>query len=161
MVYFLKSCDWVPLMRIFIDCTHTYTNCMNTGIERVVRNIANHCAATGKALGITCQPVILVNGHYTPIATIEYGRHNREYNRHELDQLLRFEGYEPTACFTADVHANNAQAFCAVEKIADLLKYREHDLGQYIFIKAIARHGEQNTKKPGWLYRSYPEGELI
>lgn len=64
-------------MRIFIDCTHTYTNCMNTGIERVVRNIANHCAATGKALGITCQPVILVNGHYTPIATIEYGQTER------------------------------------------------------------------------------------
>lgn len=60
-------------MRIFIDCTYTHTTGMNTGIQRVVRNIANHCAADGMALGMTCQPVILVNGYYTPIATIERG----------------------------------------------------------------------------------------
>ena len=90
-----------------------------------------------------------------------YGRHNREYNRHELDQLLRFEGYEPTACFTADVHTNNAQVFCNVENIADLLRFREHDLGQYIFVKAVARPDSSSTKRPAWLYRSYPQGELI
>lgn len=89
-----------------------------------------------------------------------YGRHNREFNRHELDQLLRFEGYEPMVCFTADVHANNAQSFCSVERIADLLRFREHDLGQYIFIKATAMPGVHSLKRPGWLYRSYPEGEL-
>lgn len=89
-----------------------------------------------------------------------YGRHNREYNRHELDQLLRFEGYEPTVCFTADVHDNNAKAFCDINKIADLLKIRENDLGQYIFIKALAQPEASSVKKPNWLYRSYPEGEL-
>lgn len=89
-----------------------------------------------------------------------YGRHNREYNRHELDQLLRFEGYEPVQCFTADVHVNHAQAFCPVDKIAELLRFRENDLGQYIFIKAIVKAGEQRTRRPNWLYRSYPEGEL-
>ncbi len=76
-----------------------------------------------------------------------YGRHNREYNRHELGQLLRFEGYEPTACFTADVHANNAQQFCNVEDIAELLKFREYDVGQYIFIKAVARPNSSSTKR--------------
>lgn len=90
-----------------------------------------------------------------------YGRHNREYNRHELDQLLRFEGYEPTVCFTADVHSNSAQEFCPVDKVADLLRFRENDLGQYIFIKAIAKAGESNMKRPSWLYRSYPTGELV
>jgi SAM-dependent methyltransferase len=89
-----------------------------------------------------------------------YGRHNREYNRDELIQLLRFEGYEPTACFTADVHGNNAEAFCEVKKIADLLKFRENDLGQYIFIKATASTDKTSVKLPKWLYRSYPEGEL-
>lgn len=90
-----------------------------------------------------------------------YGRHNREFNRHELDQLLRFEGYEPMVCFTADVHANNAQSFCSVERIADLLRYREHDLGQYIFVRATAKPEIQQTLRPSWLYRSYPEGELV
>lgn len=40
-----------------------------------------------------------------------YGRHNREYNRHELDQLLKFEGFEPTVCFTADVHVESPLVF--------------------------------------------------
>lgn len=90
-----------------------------------------------------------------------YGRHNREYNRHELDQLLRFEGYEPTVCFSADVHGNNAHAFYDIQKIFGMLKFREHDLGQYIFIKAVARPGDSSLKRPAWLYRSHPEGELV
>lgn len=90
-----------------------------------------------------------------------YGRHNREYNRHELDQLLRFEGFEPTECFTADVHANNAQQFFNVENIADLVRFREYDLGQYIFIKAVAQSKDTSIKRPAWLYRSYPEDELV
>lgn len=90
-----------------------------------------------------------------------YGRHNREYNRHELDQLLRFEGFEPVVCFTADVHNNNAQAFSDIKKFARLLRYRENDLGQYIFIKAVFRKHTSNLKRPAWLYRSYPDGELI
>ena len=90
-----------------------------------------------------------------------YGRDNREYNRHELDQLLRFEGFEPTQCFTADVHANNAQAYCSVEKIADLIRFRENDLGQYIFMKAISVSSEHKNQRPSWLYRSYPDGKLV
>lgn len=61
-------------MRVFVDCTDTQRCGFNTGIQRVVRNIANHCAAIGENLGMTCQPVILVDGCYTPISTIEHGR---------------------------------------------------------------------------------------
>lgn len=90
-----------------------------------------------------------------------YGRHNREYNLHELDQLLRFEGYEPSTCFTADVHVNNAEGYYPLDKVAEFLKFREHDLGQYIFIKATAKHEIQKSQRPSWLYRSYPDGELV
>jgi SAM-dependent methyltransferase len=89
-----------------------------------------------------------------------YGRHNREYNRHELVKLLQFEGLEVLTHFTADVHANNASGFYDPELIAPLLKYREHDLGQYIFMKAINASQVSPTKRPSWLYRSYPEGAL-
>jgi len=89
-----------------------------------------------------------------------YGRHNREYNRHELVQLLQYEGYELQDCFTADVHFNNAQAFCSVAKIINLLKHRENDLGQYIFLKVVVKPEVQPHKKPAWLYRSYLEDDL-
>ena len=64
-------------MRIFIDCTSTYTKGMNTGIERVVRNIARHAVLQGPCLDLNCQPVIFVDGRYTPIASIECGREEK------------------------------------------------------------------------------------
>ena len=33
-----------------------------------------------------------------------YGRHNREYTRHELHRLLEFAGYEVEISYTADAH---------------------------------------------------------
>ncbi len=90
-----------------------------------------------------------------------YGRHNREYNVHELVQLLLHEGFEIETHFTADVHDNNAGAYCNLDAIAPLLKFREDGLGQYIFVKAKALQREKQTKKPAWLYRSYPAEELV
>lgn len=85
-----------------------------------------------------------------------YGRHNREYNRHELVHLLMHEGYELLASFTADVHQNNAQNYIDLQATYPMLKFREHDLGQYIFIKARTTIGYVLVKRPTWLYRSYP-----
>lgn len=108
--------------------------------------------------------VSLMNGTniYDPYSGYgPYGRHNREYTRHELEQLLKFEGFDPSICFTADVHANNAQALCDVVKLATLLQHNENDRGQYIFISAIAKDGAWDEKRPRWLYRSYEDGALI
>ena len=57
-----------------------------------------------------------------------------------------------------DVHENRAQYFFDIENIKymiALVQNREYDLGQYIFVKA-KNVREENIKKPGWLYRSYP-----
>jgi SAM-dependent methyltransferase len=89
-----------------------------------------------------------------------YGRHNREYNRHDLVRLLQHEGFDPEGHFTADVHANNAQAYCNLSNLIPMLKFREHDLGQYIFIKAKVAQRVVPVTRPAWLYRSYPNGEL-
>lgn len=61
-------------MRIFIDCTSTFSSGMNTGIERVVRNVVKHALSSGHAAGAACQPVVLAGNRYTPIATLEHGR---------------------------------------------------------------------------------------
>jgi SAM-dependent methyltransferase len=88
-----------------------------------------------------------------------YGRHNREYNKHELAQLLAFCGFEMETLFSADVHENNAPAFFSLERVLPLVDFRKFDLGQYLFSRsrntAAARAG-----RPSWLYRSYPAGEL-
>ena len=87
-----------------------------------------------------------------------YGRHNREYNRHEISLLLSHLGFDVETIFTADVHENRAQYFFDIENIkymVALVQNREYDLGQYIFVKA-KNVREENIKKPGWLYRSYP-----
>jgi 2-polyprenyl-3-methyl-5-hydroxy-6-metoxy-1,4-benzoquinol methylase len=88
-----------------------------------------------------------------------YGRHNREYNKHELAELVRYCGFEIEACFSADVHHNPASNFFAVERVADLIRFRSEDLGQYLFMRA-RNSGPARVKRPQWLYRSYPPGEL-
>jgi SAM-dependent methyltransferase len=89
-----------------------------------------------------------------------YGRHNREYNKHELVQLLNFCGFELEELFSADVHSNHSADFTSLEQLLPLVRFRQHDFGQYLFSRSVnvtsARVG-----RPAWLYRSYPPGELV
>ncbi len=59
-------------MRIFIDCTSTFSAGINTGIERVVRNIVKHAVSGRPSLDVECQAVVLAGDHYVPVAAIEY-----------------------------------------------------------------------------------------
>lgn len=89
-----------------------------------------------------------------------YGRHNREYTRHDLYLLLSYLGFEISEMFTADVHENYVDAEkIDVRPYAPLLDFRKHDLGQYIFVKA-KNVGPAGQKKPTFLYQSYPESEI-
>lgn len=88
-----------------------------------------------------------------------YGRHNREYNKHELNLLLTFAGFRPEIMFTADVHENRSDEYIDVAKLVDMLRFREHDLGQYIFVRSVTDI-EPQTGRPAFLYRSYPPSEL-
>jgi SAM-dependent methyltransferase len=88
-----------------------------------------------------------------------YGRHNREYNKHELSLLLRHCGFEVESMFSADVHENAAGNFYPVEQILELVRSRQHDLGQYLFSRT-RNAGPPKDKRPAWLFRSYPLGEL-
>lgn len=88
-----------------------------------------------------------------------YGRHNREYNKHELNLLLGYAGFKIERMFTADVHQNDSVGFFDLTGFVDKLKFREQDLGQYIFVKA-RKVTVPGNKKPSFLYRSYPESDL-
>lgn len=91
-----------------------------------------------------------------------YGRHNREYNKHELFMLLSHCGFEVEEIFTTDVHDNHSNDFFPIESIAkniSCVKNREYDLGQYIFVRA-KNTLEAKPCMPKWLYRSYPESKL-
>ena len=88
-----------------------------------------------------------------------YGRHNREYNKHDLYLLLSYLGFTIESMFTADVHQNDANNYFAVTKLQPFLKHREQDLGQYIFVKAI-NNRPAGRKKPAFLYRSLPTEQL-
>jgi SAM-dependent methyltransferase len=88
-----------------------------------------------------------------------YGRHNREYSRHELYHLMQKLGFDVNELFTVDVHENRASSYLDVEKIMPLVQFREQDLGQYIFGK-WRNSRDPEPLKPSWLYRSYPSDEL-
>jgi len=87
-----------------------------------------------------------------------YGRHNREYTRHELHLLMNHCGFEVEASFTGNVHPDiplvQADA-SALNRLIRQVRHRQHDLGQYLFTRWINARAA-SEKLPNWLYRSYP-----
>ncbi len=81
------------------------------------------------------------------------GRHNREYTLRKLITLLNKLGFTIEKCFTSDVHKN------PVTRFLKPLKWLNPYWGQYIFIRA-KNEIEGGTKKPRFLYKSYPENEM-
>src|SRR3989344_6062033 len=57
--------------QLFIDCSHTYFYGGNTGIQRAVRNIANHVEKVGKSHGISCTPVIWTGRHFAKVEKVK------------------------------------------------------------------------------------------
>ena len=91
-----------------------------------------------------------------------YGRHNREYNKHELFMLLSHCGFNIEEMFSSDVHDNHSDNFFLANKFAEnvlSIKNRKLDLGQYIFVRA-RNVSPAKPCKPTWLFRSYPDNEL-
>jgi SAM-dependent methyltransferase len=92
-----------------------------------------------------------------------YGRHNREYSRHELFLLLKHCGFEFEDAFTSDCNQPKGLDQKYLKKIKKLLKSegnRLYDMGQHIFIRAKST-GKAEVKKPSWLYNDYPSGQVI
>lgn len=92
-----------------------------------------------------------------------YGRHNREYTRNEIHQLLTYCGFEAEISFTANVHPDTPAAavdMAAVRAAIGSVRNREHDLGQYLFSR-WRKTAECGAQRPAWLYRSYPTGALV
>lgn len=91
-----------------------------------------------------------------------YGRHNREYTRDELHRLVGYCGFEAEVSFTANVHDDIPAGALHMDMLRGPLGstvHREHDLGQYLMTR-WRKVSACGTKRPGWLYRSYPSEQL-
>lgn len=53
-----------PVRRILLECTDTYFSDWNTGIQRVVRNVAANCVAAGQDLNVQCKPIVRLGDQY-------------------------------------------------------------------------------------------------
>ncbi|MBN8481202.1 MAG: class I SAM-dependent methyltransferase [Xanthomonadales bacterium] len=90
-----------------------------------------------------------------------YGRHNREYTRHELHALLTHCGFDVEVSYTANVHPDAASSLDpeGINRLLLATRNREHDLGQYQFTRwRNSRPAE--SRLPAWLYRSYPKERM-
>lgn len=91
-----------------------------------------------------------------------YGRHNREYTRHELHMLMNHAGFDVESSFTANVHPDLPLEQVSARTLNTLIRqvrHREHDLGQYLFTRWVNAR-PANEKLPRWLYRSYPDDRM-
>jgi SAM-dependent methyltransferase len=89
-----------------------------------------------------------------------YGRHNREYTRHDLHRLLDFAGFDIDLSFTADGHEWNVTDWPRHAGLAPLVEFRRPDLGQYLFVRARATRPPRSGL-PSFLYRSWPASEIV
>lgn len=89
-----------------------------------------------------------------------YGRHNREFTRHELVKLLSFCGFATDEHFTADVHPHHSAAFTDVAGLAPALEHRLSDLGQYLFCSGT-KCAQPRDGRPHELFRSMAAVELV
>jgi len=89
-----------------------------------------------------------------------YGRHNREYTRHEVHRLLDFLGFEVDESFTADGHPYDPNRWPRRHEADPLVGYRREDLGHYLFVRASAVR-EPREGLPSFLYRSWPPGHIV
>jgi SAM-dependent methyltransferase len=90
-----------------------------------------------------------------------YGRHNREYTKDELRRLLQHVGFAPELMETHNVHEDRAELiYPDLPRLEALLKPNAGNLGQYHFtLSRLATEAKQGL--PSWLYRSYPEDQLV
>jgi SAM-dependent methyltransferase len=105
----------------------------------------------------------MVNGAniYDPYSGFgPYGRHNREYTRHELHRLLEFAGFDVEYSFTADGHPTDPRRWPHFDVAAPLVDFRRDDLGHYLFVRARAARPPRDHV-PSFLYRSRPDGEIV
>jgi SAM-dependent methyltransferase len=89
-----------------------------------------------------------------------YGRHNREFTRHELHHLLEFTGFEVEHSFTADGHPQDPARMDRYREVSPLLEFRFPDLGHYVFVRARSA-GDPQAGLPSFLYRDWPEGTIV
>jgi SAM-dependent methyltransferase len=89
-----------------------------------------------------------------------YGRHNREYTRHELHRLLEFAGYDVEYSMTADGHFSDAEKWGMYDAGSDLVSFRLQDLGHYVYVKARTVRPPR-AGLPSFLYRSWPPGDIV
>jgi SAM-dependent methyltransferase len=89
-----------------------------------------------------------------------YGRHNREYTRHELHRLLEFAGFDVESSMTADGHPSDATHWGMYDAAAPLIEFRKPDLGHYLYIRARATRPPREGL-PSFLYRSWPDGAIV
>jgi SAM-dependent methyltransferase len=91
-----------------------------------------------------------------------YGRHNREYTRHELSQLLTHCGFDIAIFYTANVHHDvppHVRHNRSINSMIGGITNREYDLGQYMFTSSINKR-DAEILRPSWLFRSYPSEEM-
>jgi glycosyltransferase involved in cell wall biosynthesis len=86
-----------------------------------------------------------------------YGRHNREYTRSELEQLLNQVGFQiqRLEARAIGLPVQESRTYSAVRRFRPADRHEQH-----LFCLARRSHSQPNRARPTWLYRNLPEESL-
>jgi len=111
----LKLGEMAKIKRILLECTYTYETNLNTGIQRVVRNIVGQSKQVCKEIGVECQPVIVKLSRFWAVDKIK--------NESSLHAKIR--------AFLKNVYRNIRSLLCAVLPFRNIEKFLFPVPGQF------------------------------
>ena len=95
-----ERCGWnaFNINRVLIECSDTYLENLNTGIQRVVRNIAGRSAVMREKSGVPVIPIVLDNDKsgYLELKLNNIGRHNDSDGDDDKHKLRHKHNYNET-----------------------------------------------------------------
>jgi SAM-dependent methyltransferase len=159
-----KSFDYVVFCEVLEHMTHDPLRAL-LELKRVLKPGGTMILTTPNAARLE-NVVAFLEGRnmYDPFSAYgPYGRHNREYTRHELHLLMTQCGFDCDIGFTANVHPDNPLCQAHPQTLNQAIRqipHRKNDLGQYL-ITRWTNVRSANEGLPRWLYRSYPEDRMV
>ena len=75
--------------KIYLDCTHTYNSGLNTGIQRVVKNIVQNRFEVSKLFGIEIVPVVFYNKEYKKFDRFPDIRATSSIKKYKVKNILK------------------------------------------------------------------------
>lgn len=145
------------IKRILLECTHTYESGLNTGIQRVVRNIVRESEQISRELNVECKPLVVRHNCFITVDGITNTRSARAATRASLKKI--YHKLRPILRTIIPLRNFTSSELGLVKSITSLLDILFFPLAliEYLRKKVVLREGDMVLLlDSSWVYPIWP-----